>query len=179
MKKILLTIAMTISMLHQASNAAMSNFIDRNEHVVNLSPYVEITNFRFGNVQRDRTGSRMEMNADWKNIGAQPVVAFEIVVLKYDAFDSRMTGSRWVVTGKNSADWSPLEPGASSSDGTISFRDEETFTAIAYVRQVRLKDGTVWKVSDIELSKELKKVAPKIPDFGSFKPDPKAGSGKD
>lgn len=179
MKRVLIAVAIAAAMASQASMAAMSNFMDRQEHVVNLSPYVEITNFGFGNATRDRSGSRMEMSAGWRNIGAQPVIAFEIVVLKYDAFDSRMMGSRWVVTGKNSADWSPLEPGASSSDGTLGYREEETFTAIAYVRQVRLKDGTVWKISDAELSKELKKVAPKIHDFGSVKPDPKTDSKKD
>jgi hypothetical protein len=41
----------------------------------------------------------------WKNVADQPIVAFEIVILKYDPFDRRLIGGRWTVTGRNSADW--------------------------------------------------------------------------
>jgi hypothetical protein len=56
----------------------------------------------------------------WKNIGKQPVVAFEISILKYDPFDEPLIGSRWVVNGKDSADWQPLAPGKSGQDETRS-----------------------------------------------------------
>jgi len=163
----------------QTNAQATENYMDRVEHVINISPHVEITNFRYGNTNKERGGSRMEMHAEWKNITTQPIIAFEIVVLKYDAFNTRMMGSKWVVTGKNSADWSNLNPGESSGDGILGYREEEVFTAIAYVRQARLKDGTVWRVSEADLQKELKKVAPKFIDFGSLKPDENRKDKKD
>ena len=78
------------------------------------------------------------------------------------------------MTGVNSADWRPLQPGAQSKDGTIGLGEEEVFTAIAYVRSARLADNTVWTVNDTQLITELKKVIPGIKDFGDLKPDPKA-----
>lgn len=149
------------------------NFKDRKAVVLNTCPHLELSGLSFGNNYADR-GRRFEQHLSWKNVGEQPIVAFEIVVLKYDAFDQREVGSRWVVTGKNSADWSPLEPGESDSDGTIGYGSEEVFTAIAYVRSARLADGTIWRVNDAKLNNDLRAVAPGIKDFGSVKPDPKS-----
>ena len=140
--------------------------------IVNVCPFVELGDFSFGNnpVNHDR----FQTNMSWKNIGTQPLTAFEIVILKYDAFDRRLTGERWTVTGVNSADWRPLQPEAQSTDGTIGLGTEEVFTAIAYVRTARLADNTVWAVNDSQLIAELRKVIPGIKDFGDVKPDPKA-----
>lgn len=159
-------------MLSVSVFAADSNYPDRKAIILNTSPHVELSGFSFGNRYVDRR-NRFEQNLSWKNIGTQALAAFEIVVLKYDAFDQRVIGSRWTVTGKNSADWSPLAPGESSADGTIGYGSEEVFTAIAYVRAARLEDGTVWRVNETQLMNDLKKVAPGIRDFGSTKPDPK------
>jgi hypothetical protein len=109
----------------------------------------------------------------WKSTSQQPIVAIEMVMLKYDAFDERLIGSRFIVQGTNSVNWSPLQPGKSSSDGSISFRDEDVFTGVAYVRRVRLSDGTVWRVDESKLLQELKKVAPNIRNPGSLAPDAK------
>lgn len=149
-----------------------SNYPDRRALILNTSPHVELSNFRFQNRYADRR-DRFEQDLSWKNISSQPLVAFEVVVLKYDAFDQRVIGSRWTVNGKNSADWKPLQPGESSADGTRGFGSEEVYTAIAYVRSARLADGTVWRVSEVELAKQLRQVSPGIKDFGSMRPDPK------
>ncbi|MYM86928.1 hypothetical protein GTP91_06975 [Rugamonas sp. FT82W] len=153
-------------------HAIDSNYPDRKAIVLNTCPLVQLSDFSFGNKYADRR-NRFEQNLSWKNTGPQPLSAFEIVVLKYDAFDQRLIGSRWVITGHNSADWEPLAPEQASSDGTIGYGTEEVFTAIAYVRAARLADGTVWRVSEAQLINDLKKVAPGIKDFGSTKPDPK------
>lgn len=108
-----------------------------------------------------------------QHTGAQPIIAFEIVVLKYDAFNKRLIGERWTVTGNNSANWRPLQPGISSRDGTIGYGEEQVFTAIAYVRAVRLADGTVWEVAPTQLLAELRKNVPGFKDFGKLEPDPK------
>lgn len=149
-----------------------SNFPDRKAVILNTCPHVELSNFSFANRYADRR-TRFEQNLSWKNVGSQALAAFEVVVLKYDAFDQRVIGTRWTVTGKNSADWTPLAVGDSGSDGTIGYGTEEVFTAIAYVRAARLADGTVWRANEVEVMNSLRKVAPGIKDFGSVKPDPK------
>jgi len=149
---------------------ANDNYPDRKAIILNICPYVELSGFSFANVE---FGDKFQQDMSWKNIGNQPLVAFEIVTLKYDAFNRRMIGSRWIVSGKNSIDWNPLEPGNSGKDGTRSFGEEEVFTGIAYVRIARLKDGTIWRVDDAKLLEQLNKAAPEIQEFGDVKPDPK------
>lgn len=175
MKKLFFTIV--FAALAGVSGAAQ-NYADRKAYTVNLSPHVEITSFSFANEDRDRgrglsSDTRFITNYSWKNTSQQPIVALEIVMLKYDAFDERLIGSRFIVQGTNSANWSPLPPGQSSSDGSIGFRDEDVFTGIAYVRRVRLGDGSIWRVDESKLLQELKKVAPNIRNPGSLAPDAK------
>lgn len=163
--------------LFSQAQARASNFPDKSALILNTSPAIELSGFYFENTSNDRR-DRFEQHISWKNIGQQSIIAFEIVILKYDAFDQREVGSRWTVTGTNSANWSPLKPGESSRDGILGYGTEEVFTAIAYVRAVRFADGTVWRVNDAELQQQLRKVAPGIKDFGSVKPDPKAKEAK-
>jgi hypothetical protein len=153
--------------------AQENNYPSRKPIIVNTCPFVEFSGFSFQNRYADGR-TRFETHMSWKNTGTQPLTAFEIVILKYDAFDRRLIGKRWTVTGVNSADWSPLQPGAQSADGTIGFGTEEVFTAIGYVRAARLADNTVWTVNDAQLLTELRKVIPGIKDFGDVKPDPKS-----
>lgn len=156
-----------------AAFAQVQNFQDSRAIIVNVSPHIELSGFSFQNTSRDRR-DRFEQGMSWKNTGTQPVVATEIIVLKYDPFDQREIGTRIVVEGKNSVDWSPLQPGEQARDGTIEIGHESTFTAVAYVRAVRLADGTVWRVNEKELADKLRQVVPGIKDFGSLKADPKA-----
>lgn len=176
-RSIILALLFLLAMFSATAFAEDSNYPDRKAVILNTCPYVELSGFSFGNRYADR-GNRFEQNLSWKNIGTQPLSAFEIVILKYDAFDQRVIGSRWTVTGKNSADWSPLASGEASTDGTLGYGTEEVFTAIAYVRSARLADGTVWRVNEAQLMNDLKKVAPGIRDFGSTKPDPKPQKGE-
>jgi hypothetical protein len=149
-----------------------SNYPDRRALIVNTAPQVELSGFGFKNAYKDRR-TRFETSMRWKNLGTQPITALEIVILKYDAFNRRLIGERWTVTGNDSANWSPLQPGSSSGDGTIGFGEELVFTAVAYVRAVRLVDGTVWEVNPTQLLAELKKSVPGFKDFGRLEPDPK------
>src|ERR1700733_15395480 len=149
-----------------------NNYHGRKATIVNTCPFVELSNFSFQNKYADGR-ARFETKMVWKNVGTQSLTAFEIVILKYDAFDQRLIGERWTVTGVDSADWRPLQPGSYGGDGTIGFGTEEVFTAIAYVRSARLADNTVWTVGDEQLTTELRKVIPGIKDFGDLKPDPK------
>jgi hypothetical protein len=149
-----------------------SNYSDRRALIVNIAPQVELSGFSFQNTYKDRR-TRFETSMRWKNLASQSIIAFEIVTLKYDAFNRRLIGERWTVTGNNSATWAPLQPGASSGDGTIGLGEELVFTAVAYVRSVRLADGTVWEVNPSQLLAELKKSVPGFKDFGRLEPDTK------
>lgn len=151
-----------------------SNYLDRRPYVVNSCPYVELSGFSFQNTYTDTARrTRFETRMGWKNIGTQALTAFEIVILKYDAFNRRLIGERWTVTGTNSADWRPLAPGASSADGTIGYGEELVFTAVAYVRAARLADGTVWEANATQLLSELRNAVPGFKDFGKLEPDSK------
>lgn len=147
------------------------DFPSRKALVLNSCPFVELSAFSFSNVYESRA-TRFSQNLSWKNVGNQPIVAFESVILKYDAFDRRLIGTRWTVTGRDSADWTPLAPGESKSDGTIGYGAEEVLTGIAYVRAARLADGTIWRVNEVDLMAQLGKLGTGIKDFGDVKPDP-------
>lgn len=169
-------LALSCAQLALIAGGVMAEIVDsypgRQALIVNNCPFVELSAFSYSNNTTSQ-GTRFNEQLTWKNIGSQPIVAFEVVILKYDAFNRRMLGTRWTVTGKDSADWRPLAPGDNGTDGTSSFGAEEILTAIAYVRILRLADGTVWSMKDSELLKELHRVAPGIGDFGDTKPDPK------
>ena len=174
-----ITVVAVLAIVHAVATEAAQNYPDRRAHTINLCPHVEITSFSYGNEDRGRgrsvsSDTRFVANFAWRNTAQQPIVAMEIVMLKYDAFDERLIGSRFIVQGVNSVNWLPLQPGQSSSDGSIGFRDEDVFTGIAYVRRVRLSDGTVWRADENRLLQELRKVAPGIRNPGSLAPDPKA-----
>ena len=146
------------------------NFPSRRALIVNNCPFIELSAFSFKN-KYSNGGFRLEQDLTWKNVGTQPVVAFEIVVLKYDPFNRRLVGTRWTVPGRNSGDWSPLAVGESNADGTIGLNDEKVLTAIAYIRNARLADGTVWTADDVDLLRRLRQLSTGIPDFGDVKPD--------
>ena len=148
-----------------------NNFADRRAFVVNECPSVQLSNFDFQNRYGDGEDKFIQ-SLHWMNVGTKPIAAFEIVILKYDPFNRRLIGSRWNVDGKNSADWTPLGPGESSGDGSISYGTEDVFTEIAYVRQVRFADGTVWAANDVHLAADLAKLNTGIAELGDLKPDP-------
>lgn len=147
------------------------NFPDRRAIIINSCPFVLLEKFDFRN-ELDGNLGRFVKEMRWTNVGSQPLAAFEIVVLKYDAFDQRLRGTRWTVTGANSADWGALGPGGIGGDATRAVGVEGVMTAIAYVRQARLGDGTLWRVNEDELLPQLKAAAPRIKDLGSIRPDP-------
>lgn len=164
--------AASLIVLSLAAMAGNDNYPDRKAIILNTYPMVELSKFTFEN-KYENSRTRFNQDMRWKNVGDKPIAAFEIVILKYDAFDQRMIGTRWVVTGRDSADWGHMNPGVDLGDGLRGFGSEEVMTAIAYVRTARLADGTVWRVNESELMQKLKAVAPGIKDFGSVKPDAK------
>jgi hypothetical protein len=148
------------------------NFPDRKAIVLDICPHVKITSFTFENTLEGRvSSSRNSFSYQWKNVSSSPVLAFEVVTLKYDPFDEPMIGSRMLVTGKNSADYSPLQPGEASGDGTTGYGHIHVLTAITYVRAVRFTDGTLWRADPSVVAAEVKKAAPRIKDAGPLVPE--------
>lgn len=155
-----------------ASSQGRWNFPDRKAIVLDLSPHVKITSFEFENTLEGRVASsRHSFRYQWKNVGTLPILAFELVTLKYDPFDEPMTGSRMLIAGKNSADFTPLQPGETSGDGTIGYGHTHVLTAIVYVRAVRFTDGTLWRVNPSVVAAEVRKAAPRIKEAGPLVPE--------
>ncbi len=146
------------------------NYPNRKAVVVNNCPYVELSGFSFEN-RYERGELRPTQHMGWKNVGDQALAAFEIVILKYDAFNRRMVGIPWTVAGTDSEDWTPLAPGKSDEGIAVDPRREEVFTAVAYVSAARLQDGTVWQADEGSLLDQLRQAAPEIGEFGDVKPD--------
>jgi hypothetical protein len=179
MRSLLVTILLYLATLQSGSRSDEHNYPDRRAFVVNACPFVELSKFRYGNtIEFGGNSTVFEKHVAWKNIGTKPLIAFEMIILNYDAFDQRILGSRWVVTGTDRGNWSHLDPAESGTDGITSYGPEEVFTAIVYVSAARLADGTVWKVNEGELPEQVRKVAPDMKDFGDLPPDPPVSKGK-
>jgi hypothetical protein len=172
-----LLLSLTVAFIGVMAPALVSgqgkwNFPDRKSIVLDICPHVKITSFGFENTLEGRgAASRNSFMYQWSNVGTVPVLAFEVVTLKYDPFDEPMTGSRILVAGKNSADFTPLQPGETSGDGTSSYGHTHVLTAIAYVRAVRFTDGTLWRADPSIVAAEVKKAAPRIKDAGPLVPE--------
>src|SRR5262249_54581154 len=104
----------------------MWNFRDRKAIVLDICPHVKITSFTFENtIEEQMSSSRNSFSYQWKNVSSSPVLAFEVVTLQYDPFDEPMIGSRMLVAGKNSADFTPFNPERRAGMGPL---DMDTFT---------------------------------------------------
>ncbi len=154
-----------------------NNFPDKRALVADVCPSIHLSDFSFENKYRD--GERFYQNLSWNHISDKTITAFEVVVLKYDAFNRRLVGVRWTIDGKNSADWSQLAPGEESKDGTIESGSDDAFTEIVYVRNVRFSDGTLWAVNDVQLTAKLRTLSTGITELGDVKPDPKPKTTKE
>jgi hypothetical protein len=143
------------------------NYPDRKALIVNNCPHIQLSNFWYEN-RYEKSVYRFTQYMTWTNTGGQAIIAFDIVILKYNAFNERLNGVRWTVTGNNSQDWKPLERGWKENDSTSILTTEDVFTGIAYVRAVRLKNGTVWRADMKELKEKLGTVAPDITELGNL-----------
>jgi hypothetical protein len=87
-----------------AAFAADLNFEGAKAIVINESPNIELSDFRFFNAMDERRMDyRFRTQLGWKNISDVPVIAFDVVLVKYDAFNRHMSTRRWAVQGHNSA----------------------------------------------------------------------------
>jgi hypothetical protein len=169
---LILSLLFVVVMQGQLRAESIMSYPDRKALIDNNCPYVRLSDFSFEN-RYERNSRHFVQSMTWTNIGGQSIVAFEIVILKYDAFNQRINGLSWTITGNDSDNWMPLQPGYTGSDMAFGLTTEEVFTSIAYVRAVRLKDGTIWRVNVKELLERLRKVAHDIEQFGNVDPETK------
>jgi hypothetical protein len=157
-----------------AQDVGRNNFPDRRAVIINNAPEgIELSAFSFGN-EYSRSSFRDVTRLKWKNVGQKPITAFEVIIRYYDPFNRPMNdGGRWMITGHDSANWTPLGSGETSGDGLIGFRSSEALTAMVYVRAIRFADGTVWTSNLSEVEQRLKRELPQLKDVGTLDPGPK------
>ncbi|MBI3505490.1 MAG: hypothetical protein HY059_11670 [Proteobacteria bacterium] len=147
------------------------NFASRQAEIINnASNFIELSDFSFKN-EFDRSRTRLTTNLAWTNKSSQPIIAFEVVVLRYDPFNRPIRGGgRWLITGTDSGNWTPLAPGARGSDGTFGFDAEPVMTSVVFVRLIRFQDGTVWQFNEQQILQAVKQRLPAIRDIGEINP---------
>jgi hypothetical protein len=170
LRLLILSLLFVVVMPGQLRAESTMSYPDSKALIDNNCPYVKLTNFWFEN-RNERNGRHFVQSITWTNVGGQPIVAFEIVILRYDAFNQRINGLSWTITGNDSDNWMPLQPGYMGSDMAFGLTMEEVFTSIAYVRAVRFKNGTIWRANAKELLERLRNVAPDIEQFGNVNPE--------
>jgi hypothetical protein len=173
-----LGLALAVAVASHAS--AQQNFADRKPILINnAAPALTLSDFKFGNEYYNRD-NRLITRLSWSNSGDKSITAFEIVLLYFDPFNREMTnGGRWLITGHDSANWAPLKPGESGADGTIDFRQENAYSAVAYVRAIRFEDGVVWYSNQADVEAKIRAAIPQLKELKSLDPGPKTPGGKD
>jgi hypothetical protein len=147
---------------------AEPNFGDRRPLIVANCPFVELSGLSFRNLS-DGQGWLFEQSLAWRNTSPQGLVAVEVVILKYDAYNRRRPAVDWSLTGRGGNDWTPLGPGESSRDLTRAAGQDDAYTEIAWVRRVRLQDGTIWEANEAEVLRDAHRAAPDIRDLGELR----------
>jgi len=147
------------------------NFKDRQAIIIdNAASYIQLSGFAFKN-EFSNSRTRLTTDLSWTNVSDKPITAFEVVILEYDPFNRPLSnGGRWLITGHNSGDWSPLMPGQTSSDGLIGYDDEPVLTSVVFVRAIRFQDGQVWNFDRSSVEKSIRQRLPVLKDLGNVSP---------
>jgi hypothetical protein len=157
--------------------AAEANFGDRRALIVAECPFVELTGFAFRNVA-DGQGWFFEESLAWRNTSPQAVIAVEVAILKYDAYNRREPVVDWSLKGHGANDWTPLGAGEGSRDATRAAGADDAYTEIAWVRRVRLQDGTIWDANEADVLRDAHRAAPDIRDLGELRSEARSGGGQ-
>jgi hypothetical protein len=173
-RAILLSAACSLSStyaLAQSTQCNKDNYAERKAHILNLAPGLEITQYDFCNVDGPRYENQFVEKLSWRNTSSQDIVSYEYVTIKYDPFNRRLIGSKSIIGGTTSANWTPLRPDASSADGLIDRGTSHVYTGIAYVRAVRYADGKVWIADPAKVAEAVKRLGIEVKEFDELGPD--------
>lgn len=147
------------------------NFSERKAVIVSQPNIgIQLQDFSFGNSYTS-SSFRLTTQLGWKNVSTVPITAFEVVILRYDPFNRPIfSGGRWLITGRNSGDWSALQPGEASSDGLTGYEDEPVLTSVVYVRAIRFNDGTIWMADTSKIEAAMRAQLPVLKQLGDVSP---------
>lgn len=176
-----IAVGLWVCLIPTLADSAQINFAERKAVIISQPGIgIALQDFSFGN-SYETSSFRLTTNLGWKNVSKEPITAFEVVILRYDPFNRPMfSGGRWLVTGRNSGDWSELQPGETSSDGLVGYEDEPVFTSVVYVRAIRYSDGTVWSADIPKIEAAIRVQLPVLKQLGDVSPAPekkKSGHG--
>lgn len=174
MRKVLFSILLLgVAVSSFAQQLSDFNWSDRRQIIANVCPDIKITSFTFGSAYERIGGDRFVSRYAWENIGQKEIVAFELVILRYDPFNRPQIGVVSIFPGHNSATYKPLKPGESDSDGGSSLGDDKIYTAVVYIRNVRFSDNTIWSAASADVVKSIKTQVPDILEVGPLAPEKK------
>jgi hypothetical protein len=130
------------------------NFEQREEIIINnAAGQIEIIGFDFGTIYTRQFETVVD--AQWRNVGEQPVRAFELGILLFDPFNRVVYNRRMLVPGTDSGNWSPLGSGQTAGDGFI-LPLTEVYSGVIYVRAIRFDDGTIWRFNAEATASEIR-----------------------
>lgn len=144
------------------------NFSQRRALVHNAAPMIEISSYRFCNSQGEGLKGQFIDSLSWKNTGNQPIVAFELLLLRFDPFDRPMKHRILTLPGRAAGGWQILDPGQQVQDSFADSGSQTVMTGIAVVRSVRLANGEVWQADAQVLQAALQTLAPQIKEWGKW-----------
>ena len=165
----------TMALPATAQNIA-NNFADRKAVIINnAEDSIKLSQFSFRNFTLSTGVVRFAEDLTWTNTSDKAVTAFEVVLLYYDPFNRAMPGlsGRRLVTGHDSANWSPLKSGEKDGDGLLSYGAKDAYTGIVYVRAIRFEDGTFWYSNQSQVEKQIAAAIPSLKEIGQLDPGPR------
>jgi hypothetical protein len=131
--------------------------------IINLSPHIKIVGFSFV----PSGASSYTCSYRWLHAGVNKVVAFEIVTLPYNTFNEQRRVVATMVRPRGEA---PFNPGAVGAQNVSLSGENDIYTAVSYIRRVRLSDGTVWQVDESTLRSRIKNAVPGLKQIGRLSP---------
>ncbi|HEY0072608.1 MAG TPA: hypothetical protein VGB77_00785 [Abditibacteriaceae bacterium] len=131
--------------------------------IINLCPHIKIVGVSFA----PTSASTYNVSYRWLNGGNRSVTAFEIVTLPYDTFNDQR---RVIASMVRSQEKAPFSPGALGTQNVTLSGEKDIYTAVGYIRRVRLSDGTIWQVDEATLRNSIKKSVPSLKQIGRIFP---------
>lgn len=131
--------------------------------IINLCPHIKLVGFNFAST----SASTYAASYRWLNGGSRSVTAFEIVTLPYDTFNDQR---RVVASMVRSLKKTPFTSGAVGTQNVTLGGEKDIYTAVGYIRRVRLSDGTIWQVDEVALRNAIKKSVPSLKHIGRISP---------
>jgi len=154
------TLVVLLALMVSTVALAQDQYDSRRAIIVNVCPHVKLLDFRWNIIGGERTN-----DFNWSGTSDSPVIAFEIVLVRFDPFNRQLISEGTIFPGHERSE--PLKKDEHDSSGTKIRFSDNVYTQIAYVSNVRLADGTLWRANFDDV---VKSIAAQVPDI--IKPTP-------